>query len=136
MLKSTNIVGHFRPYYRLKWVIIFWPARRRSTKTNALADRRSCLRRDGQDLWSAKKLVLARQGELDLCRHVHTGFTGIGPVIIRRWLGAVPLFSGELGPHRTQSRLGQAYLHTKWHLSPSSRLDTTDICRKLGAVPP
>jgi len=28
-----------------------------------------------------------------------------------------------------------AYLHTKWHLSPSSRLATTDIGRKLGGVP-
>jgi len=30
----------------------------------------------------------------------------------------------------------EAYLHTKWHLDPSSRLATTDIGRKLGAVPP
>jgi len=29
----------------------------------------------------------------------------------------------------------EAYLHTKWHLSPFSRLATTDIGRKLGAVP-
>jgi len=29
----------------------------------------------------------------------------------------------------------EAYLHTKWHLSPSSRLATADIGRKLGAVP-
>jgi len=29
----------------------------------------------------------------------------------------------------------EAYLHTKWHLSPSSRLATTEIGRKLGAVP-
>jgi len=26
----------------------------------------------------------------------------------------------------------EAYLHTKWHLDPSSRLATTDIGRKLG----
>ena len=29
----------------------------------------------------------------------------------------------------------EAYLHTKWHLSPSCRLATTDIGQKLGAVP-
>jgi len=28
----------------------------------------------------------------------------------------------------------EAYLHTKWHHSPLSRLATTDIGRKLGAV--
>jgi len=28
----------------------------------------------------------------------------------------------------------EAYLHTKWHLSPSSRLVTMDIGRKLGAL--
>ena len=29
----------------------------------------------------------------------------------------------------------EAYLHTKWHLSPSSRLATTDNGRKLWTVP-
>jgi len=29
----------------------------------------------------------------------------------------------------------EAYLHTKWHLSPSSRLDRIDVGRKLGAPP-
>ena len=29
----------------------------------------------------------------------------------------------------------EAYLHAKWHLSPSSRLATTDIGRKLGLCP-
>ena len=38
---------------------------------------------------------------------------------------------GELGPHLTESRLGEAYLHIKWHLNPSSCLATTD----MGAVP-
>jgi len=42
---------------------------------------------------------------------------------------------GEAGPHLTQSRLAEAYLHTKWHLHPSSRVATTDMGRKLGAVP-
>jgi len=30
----------------------------------------------------------------------------------------------------------EAYLHTKWHLHPSSRLATTDMGRKLGVLPP
>ena len=30
----------------------------------------------------------------------------------------------------------EAYLHTKWHLSRSSRLATTDIGRKLGGCAP
>jgi len=29
----------------------------------------------------------------------------------------------------------EAYLRTKWHLDPSGRLATTDVGRKLGAVP-
>jgi len=29
-----------------------------------------------------------------------------------------------VGPHRTQSPLAEAYLHTKWHRDASSRLDT------------
>ena len=29
----------------------------------------------------------------------------------------------------------EAYLHTKWHHSPLSRLATTDIGQQLGAVP-
>jgi len=31
--------------------------------------------------------------------------------------------------------MAEAYLHTKWHLDPSSRLATTDTGQKLGAVP-
>jgi len=27
---------------------------------------------------------------------------------------------GELGPHLTQCGLGEVYLHTKWHLEPST----------------
>jgi len=30
----------------------------------------------------------------------------------------------------------EAYLHTKWHLDPSSRLATIDMVRKLGALHP
>jgi len=36
---------------------------------------------------------------------------------------AVP-FGGELGPHLTQCHLAEAYIHTKWHLNPSSHLAT------------
>ena len=37
----------------------------------------------------------------------------------------------ELGPIDHKVAWAEAYLHTKWHLSPSSRLVTTDIGRKL-----
>jgi len=47
--------------------------------------------------------------------------------------GAVPFFLGELGP--IEHDVAGAYLHTNWHLSLSSRLATTDIGRKLDAVP-
>ena len=50
----------------------------------------------------------------------------------RHW-GLCP-FWGKLGPHVTHCGLGEAYLHTKWHLDPSSRLATTDMGRKLEAV--
>ena len=40
---------------------------------------------------------------------------------------AVPLWGGELGPYLTQCGLGWAYLCTKLHLDPSSRLTTTDM---------
>jgi len=46
-----------------------------------------------------------------------------------------PLFrEGELGPHNTVT-WAEAYLHIKWHLNPSNHLATTDMGRKLGAVP-
>jgi len=49
--------------------------------------------------------------------------------------GLCPLFEeGELDPHLTQVG-AEAYLYTKWHLNPSSRLATTDMGQKLGAVP-
>jgi len=50
-------------------------------------------------------------------------------------LGAVPLSRGSWFPHETQYRLAEAYVRTKWRLDPSSRLATTDMSRKLGAVP-
>jgi len=31
---------------------------------------------------------------------------------------------------------GEAYLHTKWHLDPSSHLTIADMGQKLGAPPP
>ena len=49
------------------------------------------------------------------------------------WGRALPLFGeGELGPHLTQCRLGEAYLRTKWHLGPFSRLAGIDMGQKLG----
>jgi len=52
---------------------------------------------------------------------------------------SVPAFffgAEEMGPHLTQCRLGRGLPpYTKWHFDPSSRLATTDMGRKLGAVP-
>jgi len=67
----------------------------------------------------------------------------IHPAVWQQYMGlkvgdAVPRFfgAGELGPHLTQYvAWADAYLRTKWHLDPSNRLDTTDMGRKLGAVP-
>jgi len=42
--------------------------------------------------------------------------------------GCVPLLWGAVA-------WAQAYIRTQWHLDPSSRLDTTDMGRKLRAVP-
>jgi len=55
-------------------------------------------------------------------------------------LGAVPpiFFRGGEGAesHVTQCGLGRGlYLRTKWHLEASSRLATTNMGRKVGAVP-
>jgi len=79
---------------------------------------------------------------------------------VKNWVGVVPFFLGELGPHQTQSRLGWGlppYQVASWWsclattemgrnwgaalppflpsaTDPSSHLATTDIGRKLGAV--
>jgi len=45
----------------------------------------------------------------------------------------VPL-SQELGT-RVSVAWAEAYLRTKWHLDPCSRLATIDVGRKLGAPP-
>ena len=50
---------------------------------------------------------------------------------------AVPLSGGEeMGPHLTQCGWAETYLRTKRHVDPSSRLTTTDMGRKVGAVVP
>jgi len=49
--------------------------------------------------------------------------------------GRAPFRRGELGPHLTQRRWAEAYLRTKWHLDPSSRLATIDMGRKFGLRP-
>jgi len=51
--------------------------------------------------------------------------------------GAVPPFGeGELGSQIAQYvAWAEAYLHTKWHLDPSSRSARIDMGRKLGALP-
>ena len=51
-------------------------------------------------------------------------------------MGAVPLSEGDSWvamEHKVAWT--EAYLHTKWHLSPSSRLAKKDIGRKLWDVP-
>ena len=45
-------------------------------------------------------------------------------------------FRGRAGPPLTHCGLGRGlYIRAKWRLHPSSRLVTTDMDRKLGAVP-
>jgi len=44
-------------------------------------------------------------------------------------------FHVELGPIYHNMTWAKAYLRTKWHLDPSSRLATTDMGRKSVAVP-
>jgi len=56
-----------------------------------------------------------------------------GPKIVWEWMS---LFSGgSWVPIEHKVAWDEAYLHTQWHLSLSSRLATTDNGRKLGAVP-
>jgi len=52
-------------------------------------------------------------------------------------LGALSLF-GEGSWVRIQHNVAwaEAYLPSKWHLDPSSRLATTDMGRKLGGAVP
>jgi len=38
---------------------------------------------------------------------------------------------GELGSNIRPCVWAEVYLHTKWHLDPSSRLATTDMGRKV-----
>ena len=47
---------------------------------------------------------------------------------------AVSLSRGELGPRLTQRRWAEAYLRTKCHLDPSSRLARIEMDQKLGAL--
>ena len=44
-----------------------------------------------------------------------------------KWGRAVLLFSRELSPIYHSVAWAEAYIHTKWHLDPSSRLPTTDM---------
>jgi len=49
---------------------------------------------------------------------------------------SVPFSGGSWVPIQHKVAWAEAYLHTKWHLSPSSRLATTDIGQKLGGLCP
>jgi len=55
----------------------------------------------------------------------------LATIDIGRKLGVVPLSGEEAGPHLTQCIKAEAYLPTKWHLHPSSRLITIDMGRGL-----
>ena len=60
------------------------------------------------------------------------GRNGYGPKIGG---GLCPFGGGGAGsPSNTMLLVG--YLPAKWHLDPSSRLDTTDMGQKLGALSP
>jgi len=54
----------------------------------------------------------------------HLATTGMG-----RKLGAVPLWGGGAGPPSISVALAEAYLRTKLHLDPFSRLATVDMDR-------
>jgi len=60
----------------------------------------------------------------------------IWPHVGRKLSGeeAVPLSGGEmLGPIQPDVAWAEAYVRTKWHLDPSSRLSTIDMDQKLGS---
>jgi len=53
----------------------------------------------------------------------------------RKFGESLPPFWGQgLGPHLTQSRLAEAYLHIKWHLDLSSRLTAVEMGRNWGGL--
>jgi len=52
-----------------------------------------------------------------------------------RKLGDVPFLGGAGSPSNTVA-WAVAYLHSKWHLNPSSHLAATDMGRKLGGSDP
>ena len=56
---------------------------------------------------------------------------------IQQWVGLCPFILGRSWvPSKYKIAWAEAYLHTKWHLSPSSRLATTVIGRKLEGCAP
>jgi len=69
--------------------------------------------------------------------HLAFGHNGHWPKIG----GCAPLGEGDLDPHGTWVPIyhkvawAEAYLHTKWHLNPSSHFATRYVGRKLGAEP-
>ena len=55
----------------------------------------------------------------------------------KNWVGVhVPFFLGVAGCPSNTVAWAEAYLHTKWHLSPSSHLATMDIGPKLEGLSP
>jgi len=49
--------------------------------------------------------------------------------------GRLCLLGEELGAHVAECGQAEAYVATKWHRNPSSRLTTIDMGRKVGAEP-
>jgi len=50
--------------------------------------------------------------------------------------GCAPVWRGRWVPIQHNVARAEAYLHAKFHLDPCSRLATTDMGRKLGALLP
>jgi len=80
-------------------------------------------------------------GEVGLGPHLPQSYLhGLGPTSVPSGIlmhPAVCLFSGDSWvaiEHKVA--WAEENLDTKWHLSPSSRLTTTDIGRKLGVCAP
>jgi len=93
-------------------------------------------------------LPLSMRGQLDLHLTVWPGLGwGLPPYQVASWsvqpsghnrhgwkIGGCALFGGSWVPINSVA-WAEAYLHTKWHLDPSSRLATKDVDRRGGAMP-
>ena len=60
----------------------------------------------------------------------------LATIDIGQKLGAVPLWGVSWVPTQHNVAWAEAYLDTKWHLDPSSRLAIIVMGQKLGVLPP